>query len=73
VKSSHAVSKPPAQSRAGIPDATTAFISRAPSRCARMPAPRATASTASICSSDHTRPPAIFVVCSSDTSRERGA
>ncbi len=38
-----------------------------------MPASRATASTARICSSGQTRPPAMFVVCSIETSRERGA
>jgi hypothetical protein len=72
VKSIHAVSNIPAHSRAGTPEATTAFISRAPSRCARMPASRAAASTERICSSGHTRPPAMFVVCSSEMSRERG-
>ena len=35
VKSSQAVSKPAAISAAGTPDATTAFISRAPSMCSR--------------------------------------
>ena len=73
MKSSHAVSKPDAHVAAGTPDATTAFISRAPSRWERIPASRATSSTACICSSGHTWPPAMFVVCSSDTSRERGA
>ena len=64
---------PAADSPAGTPEATTAFISRAPSRWARMPASRATPRTPSICSVGHTRPPAMFVVCSSETSRERGA
>ncbi len=72
MKSSHAVSNCPAHSWAGTPEATTAFIRRAPSRCARMPASRATASTDRICSSGQTWPPVMLVVCSSETRRERG-
>src|SRR5438034_742561 len=37
------VSKCRAQSRAGTPEATTAFINRAPSRCMASPCPRAQA------------------------------
>jgi hypothetical protein len=72
VKSIHAVSNPSAWSAAGVPLATTAFIRRAPSRCARRPLPAATSSTARIVSTGQTRPPPMFVVCSTDTSRERG-
>ncbi len=66
------MSKPAVNDDADTPDATTAFISRAPSMCSRSPASRATATTSRSCSSGHTRPPAMFVVCSTDTSRERG-
>jgi hypothetical protein len=72
VKSSQAVSNPPANCAALVPDATTAFISRAPSMCARRPCSRVTSSTAWTCPSDHTRPPPMFVVCSTDTTRDRG-
>ena len=46
VKSSHALSNPPAHSAASMPLATTAFMSRAPSRCVARPVARATPSTA---------------------------
>ena len=72
MKSSQAVSKPPAYSAAGTPDATTAFISRAPSRCVRSPCSRAASSTSCTCSSGQTRPPPMLVVCSTETTRERG-
>ena len=72
MKSSQAVSNPPANSAALVPDATTAFISRAPSMCARRPCARATSSTSCTRPSGHTRPPPMFVVCSTDTTRERG-
>jgi threonine aldolase len=39
---------------------------------ARMPASRAASITDRICSSGHTRPPAMFVVCSREMRRERG-
>ena len=45
VKSSQTVSKPPPNSAALVREATTAFISRAPSMCARRPCARATSST----------------------------
>src|SRR3954471_15966206 len=64
VKSSHALSKPPAHDAASTPLATTAFMRRAPSRCVRRPCIRATPSTSSTCSSGHTRPPPMFVGCS---------
>src|SRR3954447_20279447 len=73
VKSSHALSKPPAHAAASMPLATTAFMRRAPSRCARSPCVPATPRTASTCSSGHTRPPPMFVGCSTQTSRGRGA
>ena len=46
VRSSQAVSNPPATSLASMPLATTAFISRAPSRCVAGPARRRRSSTA---------------------------
>src|SRR3954452_1935522 len=64
VKSSHALSKPPAHDAASTPLATTAFMRRAPSRCVRRPCIRATPRTASTSSSGHTRPPPMFVGCS---------
>ena len=62
-----------AHAAASTPLATTAFIRRAPSRCARRPCARATSSTASTRASGHTRPPPMFVGCSTQTSRGRGA
>src|SRR4051794_6521785 len=73
VKSTHALSKPRAHAAASTPPATAALSSRAPSRCARSPWPRATSSTPSTCSSGHTRPPPMFVGCSTHTSRGLGA
>ena len=72
MKSSHAVSKPRVNSAAGTPEATTAFISRAPSMCSRSSCSFATSTTPRNCSSGHTRPPAMFVEFSTLTSRERG-
>ena len=72
MKSSQAVSNPAVISDAGTPDATTAFISRAPSMCSRSPCSCATSTTPRSCASGQTRPPAMFVVCSTLTSRERG-
>jgi hypothetical protein len=72
VKSSQAVSNPQVKSDAGTPEATTAFISRAPSMCRRRPADCAASTTPRSCASGQTRPPAMFVDCSTDTSRERG-
>src|SRR3954466_12978317 len=57
-KSSHAVSKPRVHSVVGTPLATTAFISRAPSRCSRKPLALATSTTSRSCASGHTWPPA---------------
>ena len=71
-KSIHAVSKPAVHSVVGMPDATTAFISRAPSMCSRSPLALATSTTSRSWASGHTWPPARLVVCSTDTSRERG-
>ena len=72
-KSSHAVSNPRVHSSAR--DAGGDHRVHQPravhvQRAAR--APRATSTTARSCSSGHTWPPARFVVCSTDTSRERG-
>ena len=72
VKSIHAVSNSDAQPLAETPLATTAFMSRAPSRCVRSPCSAATPRTASSRSSGHTRPPMRFVVCSTCTSRDTG-
>ncbi len=72
MKSSQAVSKPPAYSAADTPDATTAFISRAPSMWVRSPCSRATASTSWTDSSGQILPPPMLVVCSTETTRERG-
>ncbi len=72
VKSSHAVSKGWAQSRADTPEATTAFMSRAPSMCVESPRPRATPVTARTVSSGQIEPPPRFDVCSIHTRRLRG-
>ena len=64
---------PDAHRSAGTPVATTALSSRAPSRCVRSPLSRAAARTSSTRSSGQMRPPGSFVVCSTLTSRERGA
>ena len=73
VKSSHAVSKPARPlggGHAGRDDRV-----HQPRAVHVQPQPvglGATSTTSRSCSSGHTRPPAMFVVCSTDTSRERG-
>ena len=57
MKSSQALSKPEAKSAAVTPDATTAFISRAPSMWLARPFARAASWTERTCSSGQTRPP----------------
>ena len=66
------VSNPRACSWAGTPEATAAFISRAPSMWVRSLCRRATSTTARSRSSGHTVPPPRFAVCSTDTSRAGG-
>ena len=72
MKSTQMVSTGAAQSPAGTPDATTAFMSRAPSVCTATPCSWAASATARYCSSGHTVPPAKLCVCSRHTSRVGG-
>ena len=65
------VSKCLAHSRAGMPVATTAFISRAPSRCMARWFSRAQWRIASMLASGWIRPPPRLCVFSSQTSRVR--
>ena len=59
-------------SAAGVPVATTAFITRAPSQWVLRPCSWATSVTPRTCSSDQQLPPPKFEVCSTDTSLETG-
>jgi hypothetical protein len=61
-----------AQSRAGIPVATTALSSRAPSMWVRSPRECASAATAPTCSNGQILPPPALQVFSIDTIAERG-
>ena len=65
------VSKCWAHSRAGLPVATTAFISRAPSRCMARLCPRAQRRIAAMLSIGWTRPPPRLCVFSRQTRRVR--
>ncbi len=56
-------------SAAGTPEATAAFISRAPSRWTLRPSSRLVATTAASSSSGQTRPPDALCVFSSETTR----
>ena len=73
LKSIQAVSNPLAYAIAGTPEATTAFSSQAPSRWVRSLCLRETSSTSWTVRSGHTLPPPRLVVCSTETTRERGA
>src|SRR5215468_1939819 len=72
VKSIHVVSKGSAHCRAAMPEATTAFMSRAPSMWVLRRWRRAMSVTARICGSGQIEPPPRFEVCSTHTSRLRG-
>ena len=72
MKSTQIVSTGAAHSAADTPDATTAFMSRAPSVCTDTPASWAVSATAVYRSSGHTVPPAKLWVCSRHTSRDGG-
>ena len=72
LRSIHRVSKDSAYVFGAMPDATVAFKSRAPSMCVKVPFSCARSHTARICSRGHIRPPGIFVVCSTQTSRKGG-
>ncbi len=70
-RSTQAVSISATKSLAGMPLATTAFISRAPSMCVFSPCSWATAAISRIVSSGQTLPVPPLVVFSIETSRER--
>src|SRR5258708_1534168 len=65
-------SKQPPKSAAGVPVATTALSSRAPSQWASSPSSWAGSVTACTCSSDQQLPPPRLDVCSIETRRAYG-
>ncbi len=72
VRSSQTLSKGRAKARAGVPLATTAFISRAPSMWQASPAACPAAHTSWICASGQHTPPTMLAVCSTERARVRG-
>jgi len=71
-KQNATLSKGSDQSAAETPLATTAFHSRAPSRCVTRPSSRAAAVASFIRSNGKTRPPETLWVFSKQTRRVRG-
>ena len=72
MRSSQTLSTGAAKARAGVPDATTAFIRRAPSMWQASPAACPAAQTSSIWASGQHTPPAMLAVCSIESARVRG-
>ncbi len=72
LRSSQTESNEAANSFAGTPEATAAFRRRAPSMCASAPHSWAAWQTSWTCLSGQTRPPPMFVVCSTETRRKGG-
>jgi hypothetical protein len=73
VKSSQTLSNPAPMAAGAIPDATQAFMSRAPSMWVAQPCSRAMPVTSTSVASGQIVPPPIFAVCSISSSAWGGA